>query len=285
MKTSIVIPNFNGARLLEKNLPKVLSLGADEITVVDDGSKDQSVSLLKEKFPSVKVLINNENSGFSTSVNKGVEASTGDLIILLNNDVIPQNNLLEYVLPYFDNSGIFAVSFNEPNWSYAIGKFEKGYIEHYPGEKTNKPHISFWASGGSAIFSKGKWDQLKGFDNAYAPFYWEDIDLSYRAWKMGWEVWWEPKAIVEHKHQETIDSHFSKGYISYISQRNRLIFIWKNIKDKDLLAEHRKNLFVNLTKPSYWRTFIGALVKLPEVIGDKKDDYKISDKEIFNRFK
>lgn len=282
MKTSVIIPNFNGKNLLEKNLPKVLKLSADEFIIIDDASTDESVVFISKNYPKIKIIKNDKNLGFIKSVNRGVKESLGEVIILLNNDVVPSLDFTEIISKYFDSSKVFAVSFNEPNWSYAVGKFENGLVEHSPGPKTDKPHISFWASGGSAAFSKKIWEELHGFDEIYEPFYWEDIDLSYRAWKSGYEIWWEPKAIVAHEHETTISSHYSKKYINTISERNRLLFIWKNIKDENLIKEHRKNLFKKLKNIRYWKIIIKALFKSGQI---KNKKYNISDREIFEKFK
>lgn len=282
MKTSVIIPNYNGKKILEKNLPQVLKLSAEEFIVVDDGSTDGSVSYIQEKFPQIKIIKNNKNNGFIKSVNKGVRESTGEIIILLNNDVAPVLDFIDTIKKYFENPKVFAVSFNEPNWSYAKGEFKNGFLEHSPGPKKDKPHISFWASGGSAAYRKTIWEKLNGFDEIFEPFYWEDIDLSYRAQKLGYEVLWEPKALVSHSHETTISSHFSKRYINIISERNRLLFIWKNITDENLCYEHKKFLIAKLKNPGFWDPFLKALLRKNKI---KKTKYNISDKEIFEKFK
>src|SRR3972149_7908176 len=97
---SIVIPNYNGEKLIEKNLPKVLAAKESsqnrilEIIIVDDGSIDQSVKLITSMFPQVKLIKHTKNRGFSSSVNTGVRAAKGDLILLLNTDVLPEENFL-----------------------------------------------------------------------------------------------------------------------------------------------------------------------------------------------
>ncbi|MCX6724718.1 MAG: hypothetical protein NTV20_01290, partial [Candidatus Shapirobacteria bacterium] len=149
-------------------------------------------------------------------------------------------------------------------------------------------HISFWASGGSGAFRKDIWSELGGLDEIFAPFYWEDTDLSYRAWKRGYQVLWEPKSIVHHQHEGTIGSSFSKKYIDFISQRNQLIFIWKNITDFKMLFVHKMALGKKLlTKPGYWRPYLAALSKLHLILPrwfKEKTQQKVSDQEIFSKF-
>lgn len=284
--TSAVIPNYNGAKLLAQNLPKVLNNGIDEVIVVDDGSTDGSPQVL-QKFKEVKVIRNDKNLGFVKSVNKGVKSAKGDIIVLLNSDVAPSKDFLKPVLPYFKNEKVFAVNFSEPQFSWAKATFANGFIVHSPGPRGEAPRISFWASGGSAAYSRQKWQELGGMDRLFHPFYWEDIDLSYRAAKRGWGIWWEPASIVHHAHGGTIEKYFSKNYIEYISARNQLIFIWKNITSQKMSAEHRKALLKKLLQGQMIRPFFGALVKLPEIFAKRKNGErfaKLTDEEIFAKF-
>lgn len=284
---AIVIPNWNGKRLLEKNLPAVLAAGADEVIVSDDGSTDGSVEFLKEKFPQVKLVVH-RRLGFPGNCNEGVKKAKGEIVILLNTDVIPRKDFLKPLEKDFKDPKVFAVSFNESNWSWAKIKWVNGFVEHKPGPKVKTIHLSAWASGGSAAFRKTMWEELGGFDEVYSPFYWEDIDLSYRAWKRGYKVLWEPRAIVHHKHEETI-KRFSKKYINFISQRNQLLFIWKNISDSEMIREHKIGLLRTIVKnPGYFKVFLASLLKLPQILPKRfreKKEAKISDREIFGKFK
>lgn len=286
---SIIIPNFNGAKLLAKNLPKVIdgvNQLENEIIVVDDGSTDSSRDML-QKFKDVQVVINEKNLGFIKSVNKGVKNAKGDIVILLNSDVAPTKDFLKPVLPFFKNEKVFAVNFSEPQFSWARASFVDGFVVHHPGPRQDTPHISFWASGGSAAFSTAKWKELGGMDGIYHPFYWEDIDLSYRAAKRGWEIWWEPRSVVIHEHGVTIDKYFNKNFKDYIVTRNQLIFIWKNIADEKMIAEHKKALIAKLVKGEMLKPFLGTLIKLPQILKKRKKEKKemvITDEQIFAKF-
>jgi GT2 family glycosyltransferase len=298
VKFSIVIPSWNGEKLLKKNLPAVLKTGADEVIVVDDGSTDGSRKYIKKltnyelrisglKRLRIRAVFNKKNLGFAASVNRGVKVAKGDIVVLLNNDVVPEEDFLKPLEKDFQDPKVFAVSLGEPQWSWAKGKWVKGFIEHEPGEKTKVPHISFWASGGSGAFRKGIWGKLGGMDNLYHPFYWEDVDLSYRAWKRGYKVVWDPKAVVYHKHEGTI-SRFPKKYVSLIVERNRLLFIWKNITSNKMILEHKFWLFKKLlTSPGYWRPFLMACLKFPSVLKRRFKEIKevkIKDEDVFSQF-
>jgi len=288
MKVSVVIPNWNGRSLLEKNLPAVLAIRPFEIIVVDDASPDDSINFLKENYPQIKIIRHQKNLGFAAACNSGVKAAGGEIVVLLNLDVVPKKDALEKILPDFEDPKVFAVSFNEPSWSWARIIWRNGFIEHKPGSKTQKTHISAWASGGSAAFRRSIWEKLGGFDEIYKPFYWEDIDLGYRAWRGGYKILWEPKAVVYHKHEAIIGKHFSKKYIDFISERNRLLFIWKNITDFWMITEHKLYLFSRLIKqPGYFKILGGALKRFPLVLPRRFKEFqeaKLSDKEIFQKF-
>ena len=254
-KLSIIIPNFNGLKNLKKNLPAVLALKSkfiSEIIIVDDASTDGSVefirqltslkknsqlvnSLINNKI-TIKLIKNKKNLGFGPAVNKGVRSASGEIVVLLNTDVLPEKNIFQHVLPYFKKKDTFAVGFLEKtkvNGKIELhgrgkGKLEKGFFLHqkYPDYQTSG--FSLWASGGSSAFDRKKWLKLKGFDEIFAPFYWEDVDLGFRAWLKGYKVYFEPKAIVWHYHQKgSIKIHYSKDFIKTISWRNQFLFFWK----------------------------------------------------------
>lgn len=293
-KVSIVIPNYNGRALLEKNLPKVfeakdyLKNSIIEVIIVDDASFDESVSLIKKNFPQIRLIKHKKNRGFSSSVNTGVRMAKGDLIVLLNSDVIPERNFLENTIPHFQDNNVFGVSLHEKGYGWAKASFKNGFVEHSPGKIHKRTHISFWVSGGSGVFRRDLWHKLGGMDEKLlSPFYWEDIDLSYRAQKRGYKLLWEPDSQVIHKHESTI-SKLSKSYVSKIRERNELLFIWKNITSKNLFKKHISFLFLKIVKhPGYLRIVLAALLKLGLVMQKRKKEIKeskVSDEAIFARF-
>jgi len=291
MKTSIIIPTWNGKELLEKNLSQVLKTIPEncEVIVVENGSTDGSkeyLNQLKIESSKLKVIINKKNLGFIKGCNQGVQKALGDYVVLLNNDVLPKKNFLQNGLRHFKEPDTFAVSFNEINndggWS-DISWYD-GYFNYLPGEKTEKPHISGWASGGSAVFRKTMWDKLGGLDEMYAPFYWEDVDISYRGWKMGWKIIWDPEAKVIHDHESTI-SRLDKNFVNRIKERNQLLFIWKNITDADLKFKHNLGLIQRvLTGPNYLKIINLAKKRYKKFGCPKINDFQRTDKEIFQLF-
>lgn len=292
---SIVIPNFNGEELLEKNIPLLIQAKDNsnncikEIIVVDDGSGDESIKLITTKYSQIKLIKHRVNRGFSASVNTGVRAAKGELICLLNSDVVPEYNFLESVFSHFLDPKIFAVSLNETgDFGWAKGSFTDGFIGHSGGPKSLTPHDTFWVSGGSGVFRRSIWMNLGGMDEKLlSPFYWEDVDLCYRALKRGYGLIWDPDAKVTHKHETTI-SRFSKTYVERILERNQLIFIWKNLTSTNLFRKHLIGLLRRLIKhPGYARIVLMVLARIGILIKARNKEIKeakISDEMIFSRF-
>jgi hypothetical protein len=96
----------------------------------------------------------------------------------------------------------------------------------------------FYGGGGSCAFDRRKFLELGGFDELLAPFYLEDTDLGYMAWKRGWKVLYQPRSIVYHEHRGTIGKRFTDSQIQAVLKKNYLLFCWKNIHDWRLLAPH-----------------------------------------------
>jgi O-antigen biosynthesis protein len=295
MKISLIIPNYNGEALLKKNLPFFLKAKnfednkIEEVIIVDDGSEDDSINILRKDFSWVKVIKHKINRGFSAAVNTGVRAAKEELICLLNSDVVPETDFLKSTFPFFESPKVFAVSLNEiGEFSWAKGNFIDGFVGHSPGPKSTASHGTFWVSGGSGVFRRSIWMELGGMDEKLlSPFYWEDVDLCYRALKRGYELVWDPNAKVTHEHEATISS-LSKTYVQRILERNQLLFIWKNITSANLFRKHLVGLFKRLIKhPGYIRIVLMAFSRITPLLKARNKELKearVSDEAIFSRF-
>lgn len=291
---SVVMPNINGESLLAKNLPFLLKAKANsknnikEIIVVDDGSWDNSVAFLKNNFPSIKVIKHKINRGFSAAVNTGARSAKGDLLLLINTDVIPDEDFLEPVFKHFDNDRVFSVSLHERGYGGSRGYFGEGYIQLGMRKELKVSQESFYVSGGSGVFRKKYWVEMGGMDEKLlSPFYWEDIDLCYRAWKRGYVNMWEPDGVVTHKHESTI-SKFPKKYVARVKERNQLLMLWKNIQSRSLLSKHIIGITLRCLKhPGYIRIVIMALGRLGIALRARKKEIResiVSDEAVFEKF-
>jgi GT2 family glycosyltransferase len=296
LTVSIIVTNYNGRDLLARNLPSLVKAKENpknriiEIIVVDDGSSDDSVKFLKKEFPQVRVIAHTRNRGFAAATNTGVRLAKGKLVCLMNNDVFSSYNFLESTLEIFEkNKKVFGVSLNEGNYGPACGYFENGFIVYKPLPQAKKPKKTFWVSGGSGVFRRDIWAKLGWMDEKlFAPFYWEDVDMSYRALKRGYEVYWDPKAKVVHKHESTIGK-FNKKKKERIQERNQLLFIWRNLTSRSLMAKHIAGIFQRVLRhPGYLIIVFMALSKIREVLRLRNKERKenlVADEFILNNFK
>lgn len=294
-RVSAIIPNYNSEALLEKNLPYIIKAKNNpvnnivEIIIVDDGSTDASVKLITKNFPEVRLIKHKVNRGFSAAVNTGVRMAKGELMLLINTDVVPSDSFLKPVFKHFDNPKVFAVSLHEEGFGWANASFSAGYIELGMGGETKDPHISFYVSGGSGVFRRDYWMKLNGMDEKlYSPFYWEDIDLCYRARKRGYISMWEPEGKVVHDHESTI-SKFSRSYVQKVRERNQLLLIWKNIHSPKLIHNHVVGVLRRVSKhPGYIKIVLMALGRLGIVLRERKKEIRlsrVSDEAVFMNFR
>ena len=300
-KISVIIPNFNGKILLAQNLPKVIKNCPNcEIIVVDDASSDDSVKYVTKNFPRIRIIKNGQNLGFAKTANRGVEAASGSLVALINSDVAPRKNSVTLVSSYFDDPDVFAVGLcdlsHEKNKIIKRGrggaKFKHGFVEHFA--TTIKKGDTFWVSGGSGVFDRQKFLDLGGFDPIFAPFYWEDIDLSFRAWRKGYKCIFEPDAQVDHFHEKgAIKKSSSSFFIKVVVYRNQFLFGWKNIDNYFLIIQHVLWLPYHIIRAAASFDFafhLGLLWAIARswrlVIDSLSDDIqnKISEIELFRKF-
>jgi len=298
---SIIIPNYNGKTLLSKNLPIVIKNCPDcEIIVVDDASSDDSVKYVTKNFPQVKIFTNERNLGFAKTANRGVEESKGELAALINSDVAPRKNSVTAVSSYFDDPEVFAVGLcdlsHEKNKIIKRGRggaiFKHGFVVHFA--KTVIKGDTFWVSGGSGVFDRQKFLELGGFDSIYSPFYWEDIDLCFRAAKRGFKCLFEPKAQVDHFHEKgAIRKANQPFFIKIVSYRNQFLFVWKNIDDYFLLIQHIAWLPYHILRTLFFLDFafhlgfLWAIVKSWRLVFDYRiaeNSPEVSENVIFQRF-
>lgn len=307
MKVSIVIPNYNGYVLLTRNVPHVIDVClkqkkiCSEVIIVDDASTDQSVAYLESlihqtKGLPIRLIKNDGNKGFSTTVNRGVSNAQEDIVVLLNTDVSPRPDFLDASLPLFSDPQLFAVAFMDESKEgkrtikrgRGLIQWHRGMFIHSRGEVDK--HDTAWVSCGSGIFRKSIWEKLGGLDELYNPFYWEDIDISYRARKSGYYVQFEPKSVVVHEHEKgAIQTNYNRRKIIAISYRNQFIFIWKNITSAQKLFSHASWLpyyiITALIYGDYMLTlgFMWAVLKLPLILKHRlkqKELYTLSDERI-----
>jgi GT2 family glycosyltransferase len=208
---AIVIVNFNGERLLPDCLAAVAAqtLAPAEIVVADNGSRDGSLALLRERHPGVRALALGRNLGFAGGANRGIRATSAPWVCVLNSDATPATDWL---------AQLAAAPRDERTWSLgsvlvsaATGRIEsagdqyapEGYaykllrgrpLEDLPAE----PYRVFAAPGAAPVFRRDVFDALGGYEERFFLYY-EDVDLAFRAVLGGYHALLVPSARVVHR--------------------------------------------------------------------------------------
>jgi GT2 family glycosyltransferase/glycosyltransferase involved in cell wall biosynthesis len=309
-KVSIVIPNWNGRDLLAKYLPSVIASIENhpdsEVIVVDNASTDGSVAFVEETFPDVRVLRLKENLGFGGGSNAGFRAAHHDIVVLLNSDMRVEPDFIQPLLDGFTDEKVFSVTcqifFSDPSKiRQETGLTESWWqqgglrVRHRADEKIRELYPCAYGGGGSCAFDRRKFLSLGGFDELFAPFYLEDTDLGYLAWKRGWKSMYQPASVVYHEHRGTIGKTFSDAYIQSVLKKNFLLFTWKNIHEWRRLLEHFAFswssaavswLFGDSPERSSFSGIARATFHLPETFISRARAHQlavISDTEAFRR--
>lgn len=217
MKAYVVVPNWNGEEFLGPCLDSLMAQDYKdfEIMVVDNGSTDGSVELLRRRYPQIKLIELDRNYGFTGGVNPGFEAAMRDeveFVAAFNNDAIADKSWLSRLVQgaeMFPEVGIFAAKILQEDgklidstgdlysvWGFP---FPRGRDEVDRGQY-DSPEMQtiFGASGGASLYRVAMLKKIGLFDQDFFAYY-EDQDISFRAQLAGWKVRYEPQAVVFHR--------------------------------------------------------------------------------------
>lgn len=254
-RVDVVIVNWNGRddtlRAIEavtaQNLPPTVS--RFDVTIVDNGSSDGSVEAVSSRYPAVRVLRHAVNRGFTGGVRTGAEASESDLLILLNNDAVPEKGWLEALVGAMQDAppDVIAVGGRIVDPTGRLADFVRGGMtfdghafqigfrrpleeiaEIPPGSEI------LFACGGNMIVRRNDFLEAGGFDDAYFA-YLEDVDFGWRSWIAGKRILWAPEATVRHRSSATSDrlGAFERGVLF---ERNALQTVLKNCSEERFAA-------------------------------------------------
>jgi GT2 family glycosyltransferase len=223
---SIVVVNYNGRDLLadclSAALPQANALGA-EIVVVDNASTDASVQLVRERFPSVRVLEAPRNLGFAGGCNAGVRAATNDLVVLLNNDAVPDPGWLEALLAALDPPDVAVacsvVHDRDYAEAYALGTGSLSVLGHPIAGAMRQHDRPFYTTGAALALKR----HVCGADPFPAGFfaYYEDVLLAWRLRLQGYQVARALGSHVQHLGSATASRMPERAF--YLRERNKLI--------------------------------------------------------------
>ena len=265
---SISIVNLNGKNYLGACLASIKEMEYPmdrvEIIVVDNGSIDGSVELIMKNYPDIKIIKNSKNMGFAYANNQAAAEASGEYIAFLNNDMkVDKSWLIELLRPIYKDketiaSGSKVLSFEGKEIDFVGGmiNFEgKGFQIDYglSIEKDNYSDYRYlpFVNGGAMLINRQIFLDAGGFDEDFFAYY-EDVDLGWRLWILGYKVIFSPKSIVYHHHHGT-SKEFSEDKLRFLKERNSLYSVFKNYDDENLpkvlsasLASVFNRVFVDL---------------------------------------
>ena len=275
MKLSVVIVSYNVRLLLEaclQSVEKALKGIDGEIFVVDNHSSDDSVTYLEPRFPDVHFIANKENLGFARANNQAIRQSQAEYVLLLNPDTVVYENTLRDSLAFLDahpEAGGVGVRMLTRDGDPApesrravptpwiaflkmIGFSSKYYMSHLPWDQPGQIEV---ISGAYCMLRHKALDQIGLLDEDFF-MYGEDIDLSYRLLKGGWQNWYLPLDIIHYKGESTQKSSFRYVHVFYQAM---LIFFRK----------HYGHLSFLLSLPIQAAIYFRAFMALMYMLGDR----------------
>ena len=240
-KIEIIIPNWNGSEMLQHCLQSLAAQTFTDfaVTVVDNGSTDDTETVLQRDYPAVRLVKFSYNTGFSKAVNAGISATRADLVLLLNNDMEVAPDCLRELYVSAEEQGEFdffalkMLSFKERTLIDGAGDavlrggvgYRLGTLEH-DSEKFSCDREVFGACGGAALYRKSFFETVGLFDEDFFAYV-EDVDLNIRARRFGLKCLYLSKAVVFHIGSATSGSKINPLTIR-LSTRNNLNVLIKN---------------------------------------------------------
>jgi GT2 family glycosyltransferase len=299
VRASLVVLNYNGADVIDPCLDSLVC-GAnprDEIIVVDNASTDGSLATLQQRTD-IR-LISLANNTYIFGLNDGLRAARGEFVAFLNNDIVVEPNFVDRCIERFaDGLDVFAVCprvvdrVGAEQGSRTAAVWRGGMIFYQPLPHSKTPTDCFFAVGGQSFFRTAMLDEIGSIDPLLRPMYHEDIELSYRAWKRGWRVRYEPDAIAHHVGGHTSGRVFSRAQLRSFVRQNEYLIVWKNITDPSLVIEHLLLVIPRLITAAVkrdWPTIVGfsrAVRRLPTVRSARanaKCHARLHDREVLRR--
>lgn len=272
---AVIILNWNGHDLLNEYLPQVVATtdsAVADIIVADNGSTDNSVELLKTKFPEVKLLQFDTNHGFAQGYNLAIEQTQYKYTILLNSDVATAPGwitpLYEYMeansnvgacqpklLAYkqkdaFEYAGASGGFIDRNGYPYCRGRIF-GTVEKDHGQYDDVISV-FWATGAALMIRSQVYLTAGGLDKDFFA-HMEEIDLCWRVLLMGYDIKVVPQSVAYHLGGGSLPA--SNPRKTYLNFRNNLLMLHKNLPD----ATRNRKLFVRrLLDTIAWAKFMAT---------------------------
>lgn len=258
-KVAVVILNWNGAKLLEEFLPSVIKHTPEEkaeIVIADNGSTDNSVSMLKEKFPSLRLILLDKNYGFAEGYNKALEEINSEYTILLNSDVEVTPGWMDTPIEALDADPTIAAAqpkilswHNREYFEYAGAAggymdiygypFCRGRVLHVVEKDMGQydtPADVLWATGACLFVRTAVYKKVGGLDEGFFAHQ-EEVDMCWRLRSRGYRLVCTPKSVVYHVGGATLKTESPRK--TFLNFRNNLLMLYKNLPERDLRKAFR----------------------------------------------
>jgi len=247
-KVSIIIVNYNGKELLQKCLDSLLKVNYDnfEIILVDNNSTDGTVEFITKNYPSLIIIKLDSNKGFAEPNNVAAKISKGKYLLFLNNDTVVTPNFISEMVKVMETDKKIAICQSlllKPDGSVdSSGDF----IDHLGVVYNSKTKIDeirevSSARGASMLVRSDIFEKLDGFDQKFFVTF-EDVDLCWRSWILGYRVLIIPTSIVYHEGGITIKK--IKSEIAFHGFKNQLAMKITNFEP--ILAMRNMMLFFGI---------------------------------------
>ncbi len=253
MECRIVILNYNGTALLPQCLPSIVAAAKQSrhssgITVLDNLSTDHALDYVRAQFPDVQIAAARQNA-YLCSYNDYLREMKEPVAILLNNDIRVEPDFIDPLLEKFrEDPATFLVAPRVMSFdgrSLEAGRSLSGWRlgsfwcdARYRGfeKDANRPSTTF--SSGFGAFDRKKFVRLGGYDPLYLPGILEDVDLSLRASRAGFRLYYEPRSVVYHMGQASFKRKFGSRRLTVLAHRNTFLFMWKNFRGPFFWLQH-----------------------------------------------
>jgi GT2 family glycosyltransferase len=237
---AVLVLNWNGLTHLRALLPTLEAAAADypgaaRIVVVDNRSTDPDADAVRREFPRVEVVVAERND-YLFSLNPVVAGCSEPIVIILNNDMRVDRAFIGPLVRHFVDPQVFAVTANVYDWEgvrRTTGQrrmaLRRWWFYKWWDLSVSRPVYTLDAGGGCAAFRREYFVALGGFDPLYRPAYYEDTDLSYRAWMRGWRTIFEPASVIYHREGATLRDTVREAEFHTLLVRNHVLFTVKNV--------------------------------------------------------
>lgn len=264
-KVAVVILNWNGAKLMEEFLPSVVAYSPAElaeVVVADNGSTDNSIALLQEKFPSVRIIRLDKNYGFAEGYNQALKQIDNEYTVLLNSDVEVTSGWLDAPLAALEADATIAAAQpkiraqrNKEYFEYAgaAGGFMDIYgypycrgrilhiVEKDEGQYDTTTDI-LWATGACLFIRTAVYKEVGGLDAGFFAHQ-EEIDMCWRLRSRGYRLVCTPQSVVYHVGGATLQVESPRK--TFLNFRNNLLMLYKNLPEKDLKPVMRARFWLD----------------------------------------